>query len=77
MEAVIFLAGIIIGLLVGFLLFRKPFAGTLQIIDDEEGTYLSAVLEHDVSYIRKKKHVTMAIRELSNPYYGETINLDF
>lgn len=72
MWALIFLIGILIGLCVGALLFRHPYAGSLQTIDDEDGVYFTAAFVRDISYIKKQKFVTMRIRELHNDYYEET-----
>ena len=72
MWVIFLLIGLILGVGIGALLFRHPFAGALQIIDDDDGTYLSAALERDMSYLRKQKYVNMRIRELHNDYYEET-----
>lgn len=65
----IFIAGLIVGIGIGCLIFRMPFGGTLLITDDEDGTYLSAELSQPPSFIRKKKCVNMKIRDLHNGYY--------
>ena len=72
MLVVIFLLGLLFGICVGALLFRHPYAGALQVINDEDGVYFTAAFERDVPYIRKQKFVTMRIRELHNGYYEET-----
>lgn len=72
MWVVTLILGLVIGVGIGALMFRHPFAGTLQIIGDEDGTYLTAALERDIPYISKQKYVNMRIRELHNGYYEET-----
>ena len=72
MWVVFLLIGLVLGVGIGALLFRHPYAGALQIIDDDDGTYLSAALERDMVYLRKRKYVNMRIRELHNDYYEET-----
>lgn len=63
------LLGMVLGICLGALLFRHPYVGALQVIDDEEGVYFTAAFEREVTYIRKQKFVTMKIRELHNDYY--------
>lgn len=72
MLIVIFLLGLLFGICVGALLFRHPYVGSLQTIDDDEGVYFTAAFVRDVQYIRRQKFVTMRVRELHNDYYEET-----
>lgn len=69
----IFVLGIALGVMLNTL-FRgikrdNDVVGTLQIIDDEDGTYLSLALNQEVSTFRNEKQVTMDIRILNTHYY--------
>lgn len=63
------LLGVVLGICLGALIFRHPYAGALLVTNDDEGVYFTAAFEREVSYIKKQKFVTMKIRELHNDYY--------
>lgn len=69
MYVVIFIGGIVLGMLIAALIFTRKLIGTLLITQDDEGSYLSLALDKNVNDISNKKYVTMRIRQINRGYY--------
>lgn len=69
MYVVIFIGGIVLGMLIAALIFARKLIGTLLITQDDEGSYLSLALDKNVNDISNKKYVTMRIRQINRGYY--------
>ena len=69
MYVVIFIGGIVLGMLIAALIFTRKLIGTLLITQDDEESYLSLALDKNVNDISNKKYVTMRIRQINRGYY--------
>lgn len=70
MYIVIFIGGILIGLVISALIFTRKLAGTLLVTrGDGEGPYLSLALDRNVNDISNDKYITMRIRQINSDYY--------
>lgn len=70
MYIVIFIGGILIGLVISALIFTRKLAGTLLVTRyGSEGPYLSLALDKNVNDISNSKYVTMRIRQINSDYY--------
>lgn len=70
MYIVVFIIGLLVGVLISALLVTRKLVGTLLVTQgDGDGPYLALSLDKNINEFYNNKYVAMRIRKINTDYY--------